>query len=275
MLHLGLLIALFGISSPVSTGPDYSECYENTFCVEAEDAGNRVEIYVRSLVDWEVTISLEVEMANMRPDTAMPLVQSMPGKKRTHALTLKVRDIGYPWSFSYNLTWIPGDTGAQHDADAVYELPFAKGTSFAVGQGYQGKETHQGTYAIDFLLPESTPVHAARGGTVVDTADRFTEGKLDPALKTAGNFVTIRHDDGTFGYYVHFQHQGVTVRAGDRVETGQLIGYSGNTGYSSGPHLHFEVFSMTKDISSRTLPIRFRTGRHGVTYLEEGQRYRR
>lgn len=274
MLYSGLLIALLAMG-PVTTGSSYSECYENTFCVEVEDAGNRVEIYVRSMVDWEVTLSLDMQTANMRPDVALPLIQSVAGKQRSHAVSLKVRDIGRSWSFRYDLSWVPGDHKAQHNEGTAYELPFEKGESYMVGQGFHGKETHEGKYAIDFQLPEGTPVHAARGGMVIETVERFEEGRLDPALKSRANFVKILHEDGTIGYYVHFRFQGVEVEAGERVQAGELIGYSGNTGYSSGPHLHFEVFAATEDLSLRTFPVQFRTAERGLTHVTSGLFYTR
>jgi len=273
MYFTALLIAFMAtLSGP---GPDWSECHDDTFCIEAEDVGNRVDIYVRSLVDWDVTLSLDMELANMRSDTSLPLVHSIPGKKRTKAVSLKVRDISRSWSFRYDLQWVPGNYAARHDPGAVYELPFGKGIEILVGQGFHGMETHQGKYAIDFDMPEGTPVRAARGGIVIDAMDCFEEGGTDPELKSRANFVKIRHDDGTIGHYVHLRHLGVEVEKGDRVRTGELIGYSGNTGYSSGPHLHFEVFSANRDLSLRTIPVQFRTAKRGVIHLEEGHYYRR
>ena len=94
-------------------------------------------------------------------------------------------------------------------------------------------------------------------------------------MKSRANFVKIRHDDGTIGHYVHLRHLGVEVSVGDGIRSGELIGYSGSTGYSSGPHLYFEVFSATRNLERRTIPVKFRTARRGVIRLEEGYYYRR
>lgn len=270
MLYLGLIVALL-----MSPGPEWSECYEDTFCIEMEDAGNRVDVYVKSLVPWDVTLEMDMELANLQSDQSFPVVSSVRGESRTRTLSLKVRDVGRSWSFQYDLKWVTGDYTARHNPGAVYELPFGAGTEFLVGQGFHGTKTHQRKYAIDFDLPIGTPVRAARKGTVIETEESFRKGGLDPALKSRANFVKIRHKDGTIGHYVHLRHMGVEVSVGDRVRAGQLIGYSGDTGYSSGPHLHFEVFSATRDLERRTIPVKFRTARRGVIHLQEGFYYRR
>ena len=82
---------------------------------------------------------------------------------------------------------------------------------------------------FDLAAPTGTPVSAAAGGTVTHAG---------PA-GTYGNLVTIRHDNGYETRYAHLS--AVNINPGERVEAGQLIGKVGTTGYSTGPHLHFEV----------------------------------
>ena len=161
--------------------------------------------------------------------------------------------------------------------DYVYSLPYAPGTTRKITQGYDGKFSHQGSnkYAIDWQMPEGTPVYAARGGLVVkikQDSDRGGPGniKFDPY----NNYVLIRHDDGTLGHYCHLQKGGVTVQPGDIVKTGQLIAHSGNTGFSSGGHLHFCVF-MTHDGKQRvSIPVKFRDDHGDAITLVEGEKYR-
>ena len=85
---------------------------------------------------------------------------------------------------------------------------------------------HQG---VDLAGPEGTPIYAARSGTV--TIARYSN--------SAGYYVTINHGDGFSSVYMHMT--GYTVSVGQSVSQGQLIGYMGSTGISTGPHLHFGI----------------------------------
>lgn len=86
--------------------------------------------------------------------------------------------------------------------------------------------------AIDYGIPVGTPVYAAAAGVVMTTAN------LNGSY---GTYVVIRHANGLQSYYAHGKKGSITVKPGDTVKKGQKIMLSGNTGNSSGPHLHFEV----------------------------------
>ncbi|MEI5525153.1 M23 family metallopeptidase [Streptomyces brasiliscabiei] len=101
----------------------------------------------------------------------------------------------------------------------------------------------------DFAVKSGTSVVAAHGGTVVKAGGN---GAGDgPAY---GNAVVIKHGNGTFSQYAHLSK--VNVKAGQVVKTGQRIALSGNTGNSSGPHLHFEVRT-TANYGSAIDPVAF------------------
>ena len=91
-------------------------------------------------------------------------------------------------------------------------------------------------------MPVGTDIFAARGGVVIDVADTNFRAGLDRDRDApAANIVRILHVDGTYAVYAHLNWNSIRVRPGDLVERGDYIADSGNTGFSSGPHLHFAV----------------------------------
>ena len=106
-------------------------------------------------------------------------------------------------------------------------------------------------------MPIGTDIMAARGGVVFDIAASNFRGGLDPVRDgPAANVIRILHDDGTYAVYAHLNTNSIRVRPGDRVQRGQYIADSGNTGFSTGPHLHFAVVrNVGMDIES--LPVIF------------------
>ncbi|MDH6626559.1 murein DD-endopeptidase MepM/ murein hydrolase activator NlpD [Streptomyces sp. LBL] len=112
--------------------------------------------------------------------------------------------------------------------------------------GAMWQATHSGQ---DFAVPSGTNVMAAHGGTVVKAGGN---GAGDgPAY---GNAIVIRHGSGTYSQYAHLSR--VDVRVGQIVRTGQHIALSGNTGNTTGPHLHFEIRT-TPDYGSAVNPVTF------------------
>jgi murein DD-endopeptidase MepM/ murein hydrolase activator NlpD len=105
-------------------------------------------------------------------------------------------------------------------------------TAFAASGAYKGK----GHNGIDIGVPNGTPLKAALSGTVVGT------GNTDSVrgCYSFGKWVLIKHSNGLSTLYAHLSK--IAVSSGQQVSTGQLIGYSGETGYATGPHLHFGVY---------------------------------
>jgi len=274
-LHIAiLLIALLpGLSQPSNTRA--SDCYDGLFCIESETHPEEVFIFVRSLVDWDVTMVLDIDAKNLVTRGVLPIVRSIKGQTRQKVVSLEVESRDEEWSYSFQVKWILGDYLAEHQRGFVYELPYSEGESYLVGQGYLGSETHQGKYALDWDMPINTPVRAARAGTVIEFELGFIEGRPDPDLKTKANFVKIRHSDGTIGNYVHLSPNRPVVQIGERVRAGYLIGYSGNTGFTTGPHLHFEVYSATRELDRRTIPVDFNTSHRGAEQLKQGTYYKK
>lgn len=109
-----------------------------------------------------------------------------------------------------------------------------------------GGLTHQGRmyYAYDLASPIGTPVYAMQSGRVIGLYDRYPDTGGGRERSNKFNYVYLEHDDGYRSVYVHLQEEfrkTITLEIGDWVEVGDLIGLSGNSGWSGGPHLHVEV----------------------------------
>lgn len=247
-------------------------CVDGVLCVVSEQYADTLHFYVENLTAGDVSLVLSAEMENMRSAARFPFRATFPAGRR-RAFSAYVVDPFKGWKSPYSFEWAFGRLEAYHDERYAYALPYAPGAEYRVVQGYGGRFTHVGKQALDFEMPEGTPVHAAREGVVVEVRDTNAAGGLDESLKTKDNYVLVEHPDGTLAVYAHLRKGGSAVAAGTRVARGQLIAYSGNTGYSSGPHLHFEVFRLARDLTRETIPVRFRIGSRSIG-LEEQERYR-
>ncbi len=101
---------------------------------------------------------------------------------------------------------------------------------------------HYGGHAtpgIDFRVPSGTPIYAAGPGTIVGIEERCRPGHRWCSGRR-GNYVEIAHPAGRHSRYLHLRPGGAGVSIGEQVARGELIGYSGNTGDSTGPHLHYD-----------------------------------
>lgn len=149
-------------------------------------------------------------------------------------------------------------TAPAHADDVVYRLPFSA-APVRIDQGFGGSFSHTdpaNRYALDFALPQGTPVLAARDGVVTEVRDDFREAERDPSRFGGGaNLVRIRHADGSTAVYAHLAPGGVAVRVGQSVRTGDPLGRSGNTGLSTGPHLHFAV-QLNRGARLESVPFR-------------------
>jgi murein DD-endopeptidase MepM/ murein hydrolase activator NlpD len=157
---------------------------------------------------------------------------------------------------------------------SAYTLPYPAGSRYGVSQGSCSTGSHQGPYqyAYDFVMPIGTFVAAARAGVVAEIRVGFRDGQSG---ESESNWVRVRHDDNTIAAYSHLTQNGALVRAGDRVEAGQLIALSGNTGNTGGlPQLHFHVSPCSKPVDCGTLPVTFRNTEANPEGLAPYRQYR-
>ena len=106
--------------------------------------------------------------------------------------------------------------------------------------------THIGmdAYAIDFVVPEGSEVKSAASGKIIYIKTDSHEGGDDVKYENFKfyNHIVVKHENGEYTEYGHLRFQGTNKKVGDVIQAGNIIGYSGNTGYSERPHLHFSVF---------------------------------
>lgn len=195
---------------------------------------------------------------------ALPARATVPARGSSLVSVLGAVDPGHGGSFELRMDSLPGDPNARPQ-DVEYLLPLQQ-AELQVEQGYGGRFSHsdpQNLYAVDFAAPIGTPVLAAREGVVMQVESDFAQAGLSME-KYGGraNFIRILHDDGTMALYAHLREGGAHVRVGQRVRAGQTIGLSGNTGFTTGPHLHF-VVQVNRGMRLESLPFRMR-GPHGA-----------
>lgn len=251
----------------------------NSVLLSAGDNGRGgYEFEAENLNPYTVTMSIDFELlTNLKSSEKFPLFVEIPGRSKKKVLDLSriSSDLGINYRSSYG--WVRGSAFASHQDSYLYSLPFAKGSTVSVSQGYHGDTSHKGlsAYAVDFPVPVGTPIYAAREGMVVGAEGGSNLGGASPEYRKYANYVIIEHSDGTMGNYYHLKQGGAAVSIGQKVKKGDLIGYSGNTGYSSGPHLHFSV-SKVDPISMRrpmNLPIKIESLQGIATYPRKGDRY--
>ena len=215
----------------------------------------------------EVELTLEGLVNVERPPDG-PVRQLLPPRSRTSMFSLQPANPSRPLSSKSKLRFALGDPHAAPGGQS-YPLPW-RGGPFSVSQGANGSFSHftpKSRYAIDVAMPVGTPIVASRAGVVVKTENRQSGRGRDPA----GNFVRILHNDGTMGVYLHLSQGSVQVREGQRVAEGVLLGRSGNTGNSTGPHLHFVVQRNT-GMGLVSIPFRFTETLAGAPAVSAGGR---
>ena len=162
-------------------------------------------------------------------------------------------------------------------SSSPYTLPWGVGETYTVGQGNCTDHSHNQKwnqqFAYDFAMPTGTGIHATRGGIVISIEESFSDGT---GKAREENEVSVQHNDGSVAQYIHLTTNGVLVELGQVVEQGELIALSGNSGNSTGPHLHFHVldrFCPLQDTSCLTVPVNFKNTSFHENGLIEGKSY--
>ncbi len=236
-IFLTLVLALSNVFS-------YSQSYKKTnrTKIYAEESGDSIIIRADNDMVIPVTLRLLFEVENPVPHSVDTVLSIVDPKT-----TGKILKVLYPENpngrYKYNYSWrvVPGDVTQSVNADYFYRFPYDKNAGYKVSQGPFGSFSHQKMYAYDFLMPVGTAVCAARDGIVAAIKNDSDKGGSDRKFINEANYISIYHDDGTMANYCHLGKKGIKVKEGQKIKQGQVIALSGNTGFSNGPHLHFEV----------------------------------
>ena len=154
-------------------------------------------------------------LANVQEDKAHALEHMRSLQEQSATLGARIRS-------AQSSAIVPGPTGQPSAAGFIWPVHGV----LTSGYGWRWGRMHEG---IDLAVPMGTPVVAAATGTVI----------VAGWLGGYGNLVVVDHGNGFATAYGH--NTSVTVGVGQSVAQGQLVAYSGNTGHSTGPHVHFEV----------------------------------
>ncbi|MTI88218.1 MAG: M23 family metallopeptidase [Balneolaceae bacterium] len=239
-----------------------------------QDKKDHIEVFAHNADIYPVTIEVFFNLENLKANKKLPYITTLNPNQRKHIVDLmKMKDKN--WNFESSIRYYMGSIYARHDDRHAYTLPFAKGAEYRLTQGFNGRFSHKGDlrHALDFQMKEGTEVYAARAGKVVTVTEKYILGGGTKEYIDYANYITIIHDDGTFGDYSHLRKNGAVVSVGDNVSAGQLIGYSGSTGFATGPHLHFVVKKTKKGGGYISIPVKFTT-KSGIIFLREGNTYR-
>ena len=215
----------------------------------------------------EMEFSL-LEGNNISSNPQLPFRILVPSNEELKTVQMWPTQKGHSYSYRYGYRYCPGDPNATHRLDKPYRPPLQAGSAYPISQAFHGVYSHdndQSRYAIDIAMPIGTPICAVRSGIVMDIANDFFEGGTDrEEYSRRANFIRILHDDGTMALYAHLKGETIRVGIGWNVSEGEVIAESGDTGFSSGPHLHF-VIQKNAGMRLISLPFKIRQNRNAVT----------
>ena len=232
-----------GPASPVGAG--------RIATLRVEDQGSRWLVWADNRLAGPAEVLVDFAASrNVSARPALPARATLPAGGSRVVTVIGHGGGGAEPRFRLRLQSIPGQPGTRPE-DVLYGFPL-EAAGVRVDQGFGGGYSHhddENRYAVDLAVPEGTPVLAARDGVVMQV------GTPPHHHHASGNFVRLLHDDGTMTVYAHLQPGGALVAPGARVRAGDRIGLSGNTGHSTGPHLHFAV-QANRGMQLVSLPFR-------------------
>lgn len=230
-----------------------------------ERRADAIEVWVDNNLAGPIEVLLRPQHGTIASaDPPLPARAVVPALQRTLVARLGPKTTAELW---LDVTL---GTPSARPKDVEYGYPL-RTPELQIEQGWGGIYSHsddQNRHAVDFAAEIGTPVLAARAGTVMEIESDFERAGLDTGqYARSANFVRIVHDDGTMALYAHLKQGGVLVRAGQHVRKAEVIGLSGNTGFTTGPHLHFAV-QANRGMKLESIPFRM-FGPQGILRFSE------
>ena len=241
--------------------------------IKARQAGEYVIVDGVNENPFSITVAYNANFTNLRSEKKLPILFVLKAHSKDEVLKLHIEKKDF--TFKANYKWTIGSKDTKHDDSYIYRLPYKLATKQMISQGYNGQFSHYGKsqYAIDFNMKEGTKVYAAREGLVVKTKSDSNRGGASRSFEKYGNYIIVEHSDETLATYSHLKQNGVVVKVGEIIKKGQLIGYSGKTGYARGPHLHFIVYKASDGKGRVSIPVKFMSAKGVLKEPIRGQWY--
>lgn len=233
------------------------------FAASTDDVRLRLESADGGWLAWAdnrlagpVEVRLGSDNRNVIGEPALPARATVPAGGSALVARLRLVETARFKPLALRLDTVPGSVNAR-PRDYEYAFPL-RTRDLRVEQGWGGRYSHadpENRYAVDFAAQPGTPVLAAREGVVmqVERDTREADASANSGPDRDGTLIRILHGDGSMAVYAHLQ--AADVRTGARIHRGQRIGMSGNSGFSTGPHLHFTV-QVNRGMRLESIPFR-------------------
>lgn len=254
-------------------------------------AGGRTIVYLwLPLEDGVATpfrLQHRIDLDLMRPASRERIVVTDSGctVRNEQPIVLNAPLRGGPWVALYNPLMVGGHRTSVYTLDGRARIPARFAVDW-VKLADDATHAHGDAASIENWHGYGAEVLAVADGIVAEAVDDMPEGATlsedagPLALEdVSGNYVTLDLGRGRYGFYEHLKHGSITVKRGDRVKSGQVIGLLGNSGSSSsGPHLHFHVGDAATELAGEGLPYVFRNFEilgvyGGIATFKTGERW--
>jgi len=237
--------------------------------VETIKDGETNIVIANNLSQIPITVTVTLTSAtNIASSVNWPIIRLLRGGETAELVRVTPDNKQQRYAFAYQYEYMIGQPNVQATPGAKYLVPFVFDRALQISQASDGPIfSHHDVgskNAIDIPMPIGTPVIATRSGTVIQNINQFSDnGQATTAFLTKANSISILHDDGTWAQYLHLKQFSSRVSVGQKVTAGMPIALSGNSGFSSEPHLHF-VLQKNENGTIVSLPIKFWTTENSV-----------